>query len=61
MATKKRAVSEQNSNVQKFTGKQLLRTEKYSSVVARAVLKIDEVYSFDEADALIDNFMKKKG
>lgn len=46
---------------QKFKGSQLLKLPKYNDRVARIVIKQDERYSFEEADALIFDFMKKKG
>lgn len=46
---------------QKFKGSQLLKLPKYNDRVARIVLKPDELYSYEDADKLIFNFMKKKG
>lgn len=46
---------------QKFKGSQLLKLAKYNDRVARIVLKPDELYSYEDADKLIFNFMKKKG
>ena len=46
---------------QKFKGSQLLKMTKYKSFVARLVIKPDELYSFEQADKLIFDFMKKKG
>lgn len=62
MATKKKveeAVEKQE--LPKYMGSQLLKMQKYNSRVARIVVKPDERYSFDEVDALISKFMKKKG
>lgn len=46
---------------QKFKGSQLLKLPKYNDRVARIVLKPNELYSYEDADRLISDFMKKKG
>ena len=61
MATKKNDTERIETPVQKYKGEQLLRMEKYNSRVARVVIKPDGVYSFEEADKLISDIMKKKG
>ncbi len=62
MATKtKMPTTENNSVVTKYKGSQLLRMAKYNTTVARVVIKPNEDYSFEEADVLISDFMKKKG
>ena len=63
MATKKKEVPAENvqQEVKKYKGLQLLKLQKYNNRVARVVIKPDELYSFEEADKLISNFMKKKG
>ena len=45
----------------KYKGSQLLKMEKYKTLPAKVVIKPNEQYSFDEADMLISDFMKKKG
>ena len=45
----------------RYKGTQLLKMAKYKSLPARVVIKPNEHYSFDEADKLISDFMKKKG
>jgi len=47
--------------VQKYKGEQLLRMDKYNNRAARVAIKPDGVYSFEEADKLISDIMKKKG
>ena len=63
MATKKKVeeVTVEKQELPKYMGSQLLKMQKYNSRVARIVVKPNERYSFDEADALISKFMKKKG
>lgn len=63
MATKKKVgeVTVEKQEIPKYMGSQLLKMQRYNSRVARIVIKPDERYSFDEADALISKFMKKKG
>lgn len=61
MAAKKKEEVPAVQEVQRYKGWQLLRMQKYKTRVARVVLNVDEVYSFEEADKLIFNFMKKKG
>ena len=63
MATKKKIeeVTVEKQGPTKYIGSQLLKMQKYNSRVARVVIKPDGRYSFDEADALISNYMKKKG
>ena len=53
--------TERTEVVQKYKGEQLLRMDKYNNRVARVVIKPDGVYSFEEADKLISDIMKKKG
>jgi len=53
--------TERTETVQKYKGEQLLRMDKYNSRAARVVIKPDGVYSFEEADKLISDIMKKKG
>lgn len=45
----------------KYKGSQLLKMPKYKTLFAKVVIKPDEMYSFEEADKLITNLMKKKG
>jgi len=47
--------------VVRFTKNQLLRLSKYKTLAAKVALKDDCLYSFAEADAAIDNILKKKG
>ena len=65
MATKKREIEtpvvEKQQRVSKYKGSQLLKMTKYKSLVARVVIKPNELYSFEEVDKLIENFMRKKG
>ena len=63
MAAKKKTtdVAVEKQEQTKYMGSQLLKMQKYNSRVARIVIEPNERYSFDEADALISNFMKKKG
>ena len=63
MAAKKKTeeVTVEKQEPTKYMGSQLLKMQKYNLRVARIVIKPNERYSFDEADALISNFMKKKG
>ena len=65
MATKKKEIDHSTEkiqqDVQKYKGSQLLKMTKYKSLVARTVIKPNELYSFEEVDKLILNFMKKKG
>jgi len=61
---KKKEEVEQTAKVQenkRYRGYQLLKMEKYQTRVAKVVLKSDRLYSFEEADKLISDFMKKKG
>ena len=63
-ATKKKpttTATKKKPEVVKYRGSQLLRMTKYKTFAARVVIKPDEHYSFDEADMLISDFMKKKG
>ena len=53
--------TERTETVQKYKGEQLLRMDKYNSRAARVVIKPDGVYSFEGADKLISDIMKKKG
>lgn len=66
MAVKKKAETPATPNVDKqdvirYKGSQLLKMAKYKSLVARTVIKPNELYSFEEVDKLIFDFMKKKG
>lgn len=64
MAEKKKAetsAAETQAEVIRYKGSQLLKMPKYKTLVAKVVIKADELYSFKEADELISNFMKKKG
>ena len=64
MAAKKKSEEvavEKQELPKKYTGGQLLKMQKYNSRAARTVLKTNESYSFEEADALIEKIMKKKG
>ena len=61
MAAKKKIEKDVVVEVQKFYGYQLLKLEKYNNRVARLLLKPNELYSYEDADKLIFNFMKKKG
>lgn len=62
MATKKKEVLvQQELPKAKYKGSQLLKLPKYNHRVARVVINPDELYSFEDADKLIFNFMKKKG
>lgn len=45
----------------KFYGWQLLKLPKYSSVVARTIIKADKMYSIREADEAINNTLRKRG
>ena len=53
--------TERTEAVQKYKGAQLLRMDKYNNRAARVAIKPDGVYSFEEADKLISDIMKKKG
>ena len=53
--------SAEKVEVQRFKGWQLLRLPKYKGRIAKLVIKEDGLYSFEEADKAISNFMKKKG
>ena len=46
---------------QKYKGSQLLKLSKYNSRVARLVIKSDGLYTYEDADKLIFDYMKKKG
>ena len=59
MATKKKESADVVQ--QKYKGSQLLKLPKYNNRVARIVIKPDELYSYEDADKLVFNFMKKKG
>ena len=59
MAKAKPVVEE--TQQKKFKGSQLLKMPKYNDRVARIVIKADGLYTLEEADRLIFNFMKKKG
>lgn len=63
MAAKKKTVevTAEKQGPLKYTGAQLLKMQKYNSRVARVIIKPSERYSFEEVDALISNYMKKKG
>lgn len=62
MATKKTVKdNEREIPVTRFTKNQLLRLSKYKTLAAKVALKDDCLYSFAEADAAIDNILKKKG
>lgn len=65
MATEKKktetAVVEKQRPVIRYKGSQLLKMAKYKSLPARVVIKPNEHYSFDEADKLIFDFMRKRG
>ena len=61
MATKKKEEVPAEQGVQRYKGWQLLKMQKYKTRVAKVVLDVNGVYSFEEADKLIFNFMKKKG
>jgi len=60
MATKNKTAAS-NEVQQKYKGSQLLKLPKYNDRVARIVIKPNELYSYEDADKLIFNFMKKKG
>lgn len=45
--------------VKSYKGIQLLRMVKYDNRIARIVIKPEEVYTFAEADALIEKYKKK--
>lgn len=49
-------------NAPAFTGAQLLTFDRYSDRrdLLRALVDQDQRYTFDEADTLIENFMKGK-
>jgi len=53
--------TEKQPKVVRYKGSQLLRMSKYNSREARVCIKPNEHYSFEEADRLITNIMKKKG
>jgi len=64
MATKKKETETpvvQQPDVVRYRGSQLLKMSKYNSREARVCIKKSELYSFEEADKLVSNFMKKKG
>jgi len=61
MATKKKENVTPVEDVAKYKGSQLLKLQRYNSRVARIVIKPNELYSYEDADRLIFNFMKKKG
>ena len=62
MAEKKTVKNnEREIPVTRFTKNQLLRLSKYKTLAAKVALKDDCLYSFAEADAAIDNILKKKG
>lgn len=62
MATKNKTSAATAEVVQqKYKGSQLLKLDKYNDRVARIVIKPNELYSYEDADKLIFNFMKKKG
>ena len=61
MGVKKKVEAPAVEEQQKYRGSQLLKMTKYKSLVARVVIKPNELYSFEEVDKLISNFMKKKG
>ncbi len=49
---------QEQENVKRFKGKQLLCMPRYMTRAARIVLKPEERYSFEEADAAVERFMK---
>lgn len=67
MATEKKKTetavveNEKQRPVIRYKGSQLLKMAKYKSLPARVVIKPNEHYSFDEADKLIFDFMRKRG
>ena len=62
MATKKKVENKEVVNEPlKFYGRLLLRLPRYNNREARLLLKPNELYSYEDADKLISNFMKKKG
>ena len=52
------AVVQEKEETKRFKGKQLLCMQRYMTREARIVLKPEESYSFEDADADIDRFMK---
>lgn len=64
MATKKKKEAEttvEKPDVIRYKGSQLLRLNKYKTLAAKVVIKPNELYSYEEVDKLIFDFMKKKG
>ena len=61
MAAKKTAKQQDMPAKEEYKGKQLLQLDRYNNRVARIVLKADESYSYDKADELISDYLKKKG
>lgn len=62
MAEKKnKEISVNKQEDKKYKGSQLLKMPKYKTLVAKVVIKPNELYSFEEADKLIANLLKKKG
>lgn len=61
MAEKKNKEISVKQEEKKYKGSQLLTMPKYKTLVAKVVINPNELYSFEEADKLIANLLKRKG
>lgn len=55
---KRETAVQEKEKTKRFKGRQLLCMPRYMTRAARVVLKPEERYSFEEADAAVDRFMK---